>query len=366
MRCSLENQPTRYIYYILNKLNGTSLNVGSECINYFWKGDLAGKTIAQLKKEGKKLKLLSKLNDNIPGIARLIDEWDSLIRECEVILPLEIEEPYLKLKGQAKQLLADYLEEKVDDNCFELFKNILAERDNYIQKINQYVQKNLHKRYIPKKTIRTWLEVGRDHETLNWLKEDGFITWRSARRIKEPIFMGSIVPDLNNKLVEIGLKIIEVIPEEQGYVLENLSRIKIQLFSEHEKLILYCGWILFNDTPISAFSLENILNECRIHDENSVYKVIEGFNDLIRNKEIVFGPIDYEFNEVVVNERKTGKYLLVNMKKIAEKFKGLVIGAKDKTIKDLIAYINDFRIKRYTMKELKDLQRERKEFGKKY
>jgi hypothetical protein len=32
-RCSLENNPNRYIFYIVNKLNGTSLNVGSECIN---------------------------------------------------------------------------------------------------------------------------------------------------------------------------------------------------------------------------------------------------------------------------------------------------------------------------------------------
>ncbi|MCL6479885.1 MAG: hypothetical protein K6T65_16055 [Peptococcaceae bacterium] len=364
LHCSLDNQPNRYIFYIENILNGTTLNVGSECVKHFWDGSLKGKSVAQLKREATRLKRLNDLNDKIPGIARTIESWGSIIQEALVIIPNSLEKPYLDLGRKAKDMLESYLSSKFEVDYFNEFRQILEKRHVFANQINEYIKNNQMKRDIPTKEIRIWLENNNLTNVLEQLKNDGKITWGTAHRIEEIGFMKSIVEDLNRGLLNIGFNIINVDSVRKGYVLEPIRGYKIKLFSKHKNLVFYCGWIIFNEEPIEPFTLEGVLQQSSLYNEEDIDIVLKRLKALSFGLEIVFEDVDHELNEVIVFDRKADNYVIINLKYLAEEFKGLVVGASDKTIKDLASYIHSIKEKRYTKTEIKDIKRIREEYNK--
>lgn len=361
-RCSLENNPNRYIFYINNKLNGTSLNVGSECINHFWGSwgsNFEGKTMAQLKRDAGRLRLLSDLNDKIPGIGRIIDRWNLPVSDCEIILPRSLEKPYLDLGKQASIIFENYLCEKEHGDYENQLRNILEQRNILVSEIEEYVLRKSPEKYIPKKEVRSWLRSNRLVQVLDMLIDDGEITWRTAYRIEEPSFMKSIMDEINHGMKDLGLRVVSLDVARRGYVLETIGNDKVQLFSKHHDLIFYCGWLLFSEKPIEEFSRANTIQRCKLNSEADIDAVLRGLKYITSKFEIELEDADYESEEVAIFDNKTGKYVLSNFKELTEEFKGLVIGAKDKTDADLKKYIENIPGKRYSKVELEDLRRMR-------
>lgn len=366
VHCKLDNRLNRYIFYIENQLNGTALNVGSECIKHFWdhwNDHFGGKNVDQLKLEATRNKLLSDLNEHIPGIWRTIENWDFIVKDYEIVLPNSIEQPFLELGNRAGRLLNTYLEGKQKDHDYVgQFREILSQRENLINDINNYVMENMSGKNIPKKLIQTWLENNGGIQTLKKLKEDGKITWGTAHRIEEPSYMKSIVPDLNIGLKDIGFQIISSDEKRRGYVLQPVFNKQILLFVRHNKLLFYCGWLLFNENAIEPFNFENTFKLCSLNGDTDVYKVLEGLNT--PTSKFKFQEIDLEYEEVVIFDKEDGNYILANPKKIAEDFKGLVFGLKDKTSADLVKFIKCLPGKRYSRAEIKEHRRMREEYNK--
>lgn len=367
-RCSLDNRHNRYIFYIVNTLNGKRLNVGSCCIKQFWEGELEGKTIKQMIEERKRLRLLSALDERFPDIARTINNWGAMLENFAVIIPYSFETPYLELGKDAKETIEHYLGGNHDGEhkLVERLDKIFHDQKVLLRNIQDHVAKVANDKFAPTKNIRVWLRTNPSattKEALNQIKKHGLITWSSAWRIEEYNFMQSLISDLNKALRQIGISIINIDRSRKGYILRCRGQKSIKLFAIHRELILDCGWVLFANEESRQLYLENIIKYCTIYEESSINEVIYKLNGVVKNRGIRFGYPDFDHNEIDLFDEKTKTYMLLNLKKIAEEYKGLVIGCRDKHPKDLEQYISDYKGKRYSKEQLSDLRQSRKEFN---
>lgn len=110
---------------------------------------------------------------------------------------------------------------------------------------------------------------------------------------------------------------------------------------------------------IDEFTIGNTLQRCNLNGEADIDTVLRGLKYITSEFDIELEDADYESEEVAFFDNKTKKYVLSNFKKLTEEFKGLVIGAKDKTATDLKKYIENIPGKRYSKVELEDLRRMR-------
>ena len=368
-RCSLDNQPNRYIFFIINKLNQTVLNIGSECIKefwYSWKDYFNGKNITQLKQDATRFRLLNELNNKIPGITRTIDQWNNFTENYEIILPKSIEKPYKELGLKASRLYQEYLDEKVDLSCVAQIVDILNERTEIIKLIDEYSSKNINDKFIPKKSIRSWLKNNSLSNVIDMLKEDGRITWGTAHRIMEPEFMKFVVSELNSNIEKLGFSIISIDSSRKGYILEALRRQKIRLFSHHSDLIKFCGWLLFNEEPIYEFTLNNLMKYSITNDQSSLESIIASLGRISSRYhielEVEHSHVDQ--NELLIHNILMGEYYFGNLKEIAENYKGLVIDRKSISEEEFIKYIQSITGKRYDKDEIKDIRKVREDLSK--
>jgi hypothetical protein len=312
--------------------------------------------MAQLKRDAGKIRLLSDMNSEIPGIARIVETWNNIVNNCEVILPRNLETPYLDLGRKASKLFDDYLNGREECNYVEQLKSSLVEQEKLIIRIKEYTSEKSTDQFVPKKEVRIWLRNNGQNQVIDMLKDKGIITWSTAHRIAEPIFMNSLIPKLNQSIMNLNLKILNVDERRGGYILEA-TKSSLNLFVKHKELIFDFGWLIFdNEDLIEELSLESLLKHCSLNDNKDILSFL---NFLTYRLGISFEDADLDANEVFVFDEFTGKYASTKPLQIANKFKGLVIGAKDITEKELIDYIKSIPGSRYSRSDLEDLRRDR-------
>jgi hypothetical protein len=156
--------------------------------------------------------------------------------------------------------------------------------------------------------------------------------------------------------MNLNLKILNVDERRGGYILEA-TKSSLNLFVKHKELIFDFGWLIFdNEDLIEELSLESLLKHCSLNDNKDILSFL---NFLTYRLGISFEDADLDANEVFVFDEFTGKYASTKPLQIANKFKGLVIGAKDITEKELIDYIKSIPGSRYSRSDLEDLRRDR-------
>jgi hypothetical protein len=362
IRCALCHQPNRYIFYISNKLNSNSLNVGSECVKEFGidlghKGMSADKLI----KEAKKLKRMSDINLQFPGISRLINSWSNKLEEQPIIIPTRFESPYFEIGSKIKMLYEGYVERKLDEGIFEDIKRLLDESNELINAIEQYVKENISKKFVPSKNISDWLRRRGDFETIKMLKKNGRITWGTAHRIGEPQFVNSIIPDFNQSLKNINIRIEGADLDKEGYIITYLDFARIRFFCKHKDFVLDFGGLLFGEELIVPFKAETVIAKSRVLEETSKELIVDRIKEITRGAEAHIRNYDSKFDEITIYEDLSSKYLVASMTAIVEEFKELALGLGDKTVEDFVAYINKLSVKRYTLKEIEDIEKLRRE-----
>lgn len=355
-QCSLCGQPNRWIFYIINQLNSIRINVGRECVKHFGINVGRGRmTLEQLIKNAKRVSRMAKLNEKYPQLSQIIEGWDQYLDKLPIILPAYLEEPYLKYGEEARQLYEDYLDERRDESVLEEFRIIINNVKPLVKKIDQYIEENANDQYIPTREIGRWLTNKGDKTTLKMLKEDGRIRWRTAHRIEEPTFMKSIVPKLNQLLSSLGLNVEGVDSLQGGYVIQINASPGIRFLCKHKPLILDYGGLLFGQEVDVPLTLNRLVEISRIYDERSLVLIINEISKQIKGTGIALKDYSYEFNEIIVVDSQ-GKYILANLRDLAEQFKGLAIGLNDKNAQDIALYINKIPGKRYSPSEMRNLE----------
>ena len=358
IKCALCHQPNRYIFYICNKLNGNSLNVGSECVKEFGidlgrKGMSANKLI----KEAKKIKHMNDINQEFPGISRLINGWSNKLDEQPIIVPTRFESLYLKIGSKIESLYESYINRNQDERIFEDIKRLLDESNELIRTIEKYVQKNKSKKFVPSRNISAWLRRKGDFDTIKMLKDIGEITWRTAHRIFEPQFVNSIIPEFNQSLKKIKIHIESADFDREGYIITYLDFTRIHFFCRHKDLVLDFGGLLFGEKLFVPFKVETVITKSKVLEETSKELIVDRIAEITRDSEIHIRNYDSNFNEITIFEKLSKKYLVANMTTIVEEFKEMALGLGDKTVENFVTYINRLSTKRYTLEEIKDIER---------
>lgn len=351
--CSLCGQPNRWIFYIHNTLNGNSQNVGSDCVKQFGINiDKTGMSMNQLIKNASHLYRLNMLNNKFLGISRILDGWDHFVSGLPIMIPLDIENKYLKLGERIRKIYKEYLDQKQDDSVFNELDSLFKERKSLLNEINHYVEEKKSVKFIPTRSIVRWLENRKNKVALKMLKEDGIITWRTIHRIEEPDFMVFLQPDLNRILAKVGATVHNTDTQQKGYVIEFSLVNGLKLFIKHKEFMLMYGGLLFGEDLDDVFKIENIVKMSQVYDEYSMDVLILNIGKQVHGSGILLKDFNYEFNEIIIFEEENNKYFIAELKTFAEKFKGLVFGFNEDTVDNLARYVHKLPNKRYSKEEL--------------
>jgi hypothetical protein len=337
--------------------------VGSECVKHF--GIEFSKPIAELIKEAKRLRRLDILNTSIPGIENEISQWNTVLESFPILIPLEHEKPYLNLGNRIKGLYDGFLDSKGEDDILTLgqMSLALAERDHLIGQIQSYVHEHISRKYAPSQEIAKWLRSNGLLEALEWLKQDGMITWRTAHRIEHSEFMKLIKSEFNEALDRFGCVIDKIDRDYRGtsgYVVRFATKPRIRLFCKHSEFVKRCGGVLFDGDQKNPY--EMIVTLGQLYDELSIDQVVEEIDKLVDRQRLFIESHDFEFNDVVFREARSGDYIVLELKPFVEQFKCLVFGVKGRSVDELYALVLDSRHKRYSKEQIKDFRNVRAQF----
>lgn len=108
VRCGLCNTPNKYLYFIRNRLNGETLNVGSSCITKFpgMEGYVEQKKqMSQIHKNHRVAARRMEFHTRFPDVEKTISNADDYIASLPIVLPADL---YCKLKDTGNRMHAIY------------------------------------------------------------------------------------------------------------------------------------------------------------------------------------------------------------------------------------------------------------------
>ncbi|WP_029423394.1 hypothetical protein [Alicyclobacillus macrosporangiidus] len=363
INCSICGQDNRYVYFIVNRLNGKKLNVGSTCINKFSIGVREGTTNAQLVREGLRLSRMNVLESKFTNILSLLETWEDRLEKYPILVKKELEEPYLEVGKRLKSIVEPYLSGKTKTFSAADIEQLLQVREAVLQRIEDYVQREMSRNSPFKATreVADWIRRNNPNPGYQWLKEDGEIRLRTAFRICEPKFMNSLVPQLNNALAGQNIVILQAELDRKGYVyiLKRLPEVK--LFVLHAILIRdHCGFILEDNENYP--SVESIVEHSTIQrEEKSIVNAanaLQGYFDARRIPLRVIEP-DLEYNELFI---QLGSYVYqLPCIEFLNRFLVAIFGLRNIEMNEFVEQVE--RGKSMTHEEYRELRQERSRFG---
>lgn len=328
--CSLCNQPNnKWVYNIVNKISGKKMNVGSTCIDQFPNITLkVGKTKSQLIKEAKKKVRLQKIILKIPGLERTILEWKNILDNFDILIPLELETPYIKMGEELTELFEDYLVEKKDISIIEEIEDILRQREIMVQQMEKYTDTNIDKKYVATREIVNWLKRKKQFDVIDKLKETGFVTEETASHIQEKHFIEKFTLDINSfsEAQSLNIKIIKT-DDENNFIIEPLIKFDFKMICSIEKFLEYFSGIVFRGESKIQFNLLNIFKACDVTDKQSIRLIISELKYLTRSRKYsisVYTYSDddyYNSSEVDIVDIETGKVHVFPLKRFIEEYK---------------------------------------------
>ncbi|QDX92461.1 hypothetical protein EEL32_10120 [Brevibacillus laterosporus] len=93
---------------------------------------LAGKTKAQLRKEGERAKRLTYSNEKFPGIKQLLESWDDELQRYDVLLPNILSRPYQDIGDDVRYQFQSYIEGKYQEEVFRDIEFGLQQQEAFI------------------------------------------------------------------------------------------------------------------------------------------------------------------------------------------------------------------------------------------
>lgn len=380
MPCSLCNTQNRWIYYLVNQVNGNRMNVGGDCVKHFAIDvSVSGKTKAQVIREAAVLWRESLLDKEFPGIHTLVRGWVEHLERYEIIIPASLETPYLSLGQEVRRIYSRFVEcQKADEAqrqrdaaSINELRELLQKRRELTTRITEHVKANLGKRFAAHQYYVSWIQRhdANPATTISWLKEDGQITPRTLFRLAEPRLMKAITRDINHVIEPTGYRVEQVVPDRRGYILapKKQRALRVRLFAKHSDFLLRYGEAVLGE-PTST-NLEELLDLTTVLDMKSAFEVWGEFVPLLGRHGLSVAEMtmwrpdfDLYFPEIVIREQKSGKYILLgNLEGLVNEFKTLAFKVGTRTHAQLAKAISDPTLSRYSREDILVMYDERKE-----
>lgn len=324
-RCSICNAKLRYIVYLQNSLNGKELGIGTTCAKHF--GFNNGKSFRKLKEEARRISQLNILNEEFPGIANTIDNWNKKIDEFEVIIPLKYEEPYFKLYRKLKSIYDDFLNKKIDESCFKKIEYILNKKDDFLEAMKNYSDQNADNIYVPKKSVGKWLRKNNKDRVLETLKKEERLGIGTIHRIAEPSFVEDMIPEINNKIFNpVNAEIIYSKGSKYIYKFKSYSNVKLNV--PYQEIVLDYCYFLFDRPPVIEINKKSFLEKSNIADINSYESILDYLSKKLKSRIYYY---DLEYNDMFIHDGDYYQYN--NLSTILEATKFHYFDVKQEPIK---------------------------------
>ncbi|ARF70731.1 hypothetical protein B7C51_24990 (plasmid) [Paenibacillus larvae subsp. pulvifaciens] len=376
-KCSLCGQNNKEIYYITNKFNGKKLNVGKICVKEFALNSFKDKkTRSQWNKEAKRNLRLQEINSIYNGIEKIVTNWDEELKKFELLIPSFFEKPYLKLGADIRKCFNDYLDKVIDKSVFEKIGMFLDQRSELINQMQMYCDENKDKDFVVNRKIVEWLRNNNDQQTIELLKNTGYVTVDTVHKINETEFLLEITKKMKSHLSSINMSIRGIDEDRESFI------IKPSLFSDEKILCKYevflnnFGWVLFGEKPKNkpSFIRKNIIIVSRVYDRKTCELILLELGRLLAYStskiSIYFDEenenrydYDYDFyenNQLDLWDKRKNKIVVVRLSDFLKEFKlyALEVQDKDEVEKRLLKFV-DFLPREthwYTKEEIRDIR----------
>lgn len=372
-RCSLCNQPNnKWVYNIMNKLNGRKMNVGSTCIDEFPSIELRkNRTRTQLEKEAEKINRMKMLTIQFPRIEKTLQQWESKLDSFEILIPHELEKPYLEIGEKIRKLKEDYLNKKISDDKFPEIKEFFSESNQYISSMKEYVEDYRNERFVVTREIVSWLKVRGDLQTLETLKETGFLTYKTAVKIYEKNFLDKVIEDMNFLYSDSGLIIKGVDQDKKGFIIEPFSEEEFKLICPFGNFLKYFSCVLFGEKQTIVFNIKNIFIASDIYGNSSLELAMIKLQKVLKEAKSLFSikidnNIDYIAENIIdVYDRSKDKIWEVDLRKFLKEFKAIAFTIIKVDDQDISNYLGGSEYRCYSKEELREKRQISKEIHKK-
>jgi hypothetical protein len=365
--CSLCNQPNnKWVYNIKNKLTGKTINVGSTCIGHFPSIELMkGKSKSQLEREAERQHRLQILTLKFPGIQKTLERWESELYSFKVLIPNQLAIPYLDLKSKLDELVNKFINKKADEEIFIEIGEILTERKMLLDSIREYEKESIEHDYIATREVYQWLKRKGDIETIEKLKENGYISYNTAPKIFEKNFLKRVIEDINFNFDDLGTSIIDLDDEQGGFIIKPFLNTEFKLICSYEKFLSAFGWVLFGEKRNAALSLINIFKLSRIYGRQSFELTLEKLKEVLRksksNYAIQINRLTDYFDENIVDlvDKRKNIIWVIKGNKFLNEFKNIAFELTECDDNDIGSFLDSLSptdYKRYTRNELKELR----------
>jgi hypothetical protein len=311
--------------------------VGGDCVQEF--GDIGNwmfKSTQELIKDQLKIQNLSKLNEVIPGIEKIINQWDILMDEQQILIPPKLVSPYIDLGKEAKKIYSEVIAGKGYRTRSKILTEIIQKREILLNEIKNYVNSNISNKFIATMEICQSLKRSRKEFIIDMIKQDqGIIKWRTASRIKEKNFLTLLKEEYNKKLESFGVQISSINIDVAGFNIVCKSKPEINFYAKNSDFTLEFGWLIFNDYLNEECSTALLINQCKISDEKSLDYVINGLLVLLKKNIIKIKEYNIEKNEVFLFNSALKMYVRKTLIEFAEKYKVLIFEPQTSLINQL-------------------------------
>jgi len=375
--CSLCGQKNnKWVFNIRNKINNNKMNVGSSCIGEFPSIELQkGKTRSMLEKEAMRKSLLQDLTLKFPGIEKVVVNWEKEVDRYEIMIPYEIEEPYQRIGIELKGIYDEYLIGSKDENIYKEIEEYLTKRKDFISAMEEYVKEHRESEYIVTNKIVKWLKEHGKNQTIETLKQTGYVTYDTASVIHEPDFLLKVADDMNFIFTDTEIEIIDLDFEMKGFVIKPLKKNDFNLICPFDRFIGNYTWVLFGENGHAKFSMQNIFKSTKIYDRKSVDIIVNDLIYRINDAHISLSLYEsslndyYELNQLDIYDNNTKKVTVTNLMNFLQEFKIYAFGIKEVDMDDIRSYLSNLNpsmYKVYTPKQLRELREAGREISKIY
>lgn len=335
-KCCLCNTPNRFIHYITNRHTKEIINVGSDCVKEYAFND---RDINKSRKEAIEIRRLTLLNESAPGINKLVENWKNDLDKYPILIPKSVAREYLQLGEKLVDLYTEYLNGKVKEFIVEEIIELVHKGSFEKEKFDLYINQHENHPFKITRNIVNWLKKENNMEALQaleWLNEDGVISYRTAHRIKESKFMSLIMALMQDKINALQGTILEFDSFHGTYQIQLSPLDNVIINSPHTEILQNFGWLLFDEEEFTRFNILNLLKVSRVEkSEKSFEGILRGINTRLRNEIVIIAEYDFEFNEVYFYHTEKNMYIKDNLTTFINRNFPLAYGGKEKYIREL-------------------------------
>jgi hypothetical protein len=359
-RCALCGTKNRYIFYIKNRLNGNTLNVGRDCVEEFADFDFLqnGKSISELMKNARKVKRMSEVNKRFNGIDQIVESWFRMSDKYQVIIPNYIEKPYFDCGNLIKQYYEGYLEEKHSESIFNKIGQLLKSYSMFIEQMDDYQIENINDKYVVTKPMLSWMKSKKLNDIIEMVKEDGKISPSTIQKVYETSFMKKINNDVVKILEKLKLEVLKTDYENQVYIIQpDMHNGQVLLSLRFDKLVYFFGGLLFQEKSYASLDMKNLIRISEINDEGSIDSLVEVLSyKPFKRIRMKLHYESFQLNEIDITNIANGEVSIINLKSFVEESKRFLLYATETELDKFEEYILSIETKKYTRQELDELR----------